>query len=311
MAAEVLLRSVLITDLEYLGTSGTWISCRARDKEADTEFENTVPLKWVDGDGNGNGIPLVDNPNPQQPNPTEVEDINFDGFKLDNILGDTTYTLFHPKQGGLGTYANRKTTMIRYKTVCVIVDNDTPFSTKSSDYYYAMIRASFDDDNTLIEGSPENSLNSTFAATLKFRFPGFTSNQLGTDAYNSLRSILTEPNNWKLTLRSGGKEKKYTPTSVNVGTPVETSSSYTDFGVAYFPITLGVTFTGVSSGDYTLSAQFEKNDEGDADAYLSIPAEFMVTVQLTLGTAIPTQQVIITDDGEVKISVAIQTGSGL
>ncbi|MDY0320065.1 MAG: hypothetical protein RBQ67_08760, partial [Candidatus Cloacimonadaceae bacterium] len=50
--AALALSAVLITDLEYLAPNGQWTSCKARDKDADPEFENTVPLIWVDGDGN-------------------------------------------------------------------------------------------------------------------------------------------------------------------------------------------------------------------------------------------------------------------
>jgi hypothetical protein len=309
--ASVLLSTVLITDLEYLAPNGQWTSCKARDKDADPEFENTVPLKWVDGDGNA--IPLITKTTPQVPGATEVGDINFDNFKLNSINNPENYTLFHSYGGGLGNYGNRKTTMIKYKTVCVIVDGGTPFPTKSSDWSYAMIRTSFDVENTLISGSPETSLSSTVNATLNFRFPCFTLAQLGQNAHDSLTSILNNTNNWELILtkQGTGTIKKHNPTSLSLGTPVETSGSYTDFGVAYIPITLGVTFTGVSSGTYTLSAQFKKNDTGDTlNSYLPIPEPFEITVQLTLGTATPTQSVIITGDGEVQISVYIQTGVG-
>jgi len=306
--ASISLSTVLITDLEFLGPNGIWNICKARDKEAGPDDEGTISIVW-DGE-EGRAIPLITNTTPQAPKPTEVGDINFDNFKLDNINNPINYTLFHSKGGGLGNYENRETTMIRYKTVCVIVDNGTPFPTKSSDWYYAMIRASFDTENTLISGSPDNSMSSTFSATLTFRFPGFTLAQLGDQtAYNSLKSILNDTTNWELILKKQGTTiKKHNPTSLSLGTAEETSGSYSDFGVAFIPITLGVTFTGVSSGTYTLSAQFKKNDKGDADAYLPIPADFTVTVQLALGTAIPNQQVIITGDGAVQISVAIQTG---
>lgn len=308
--AKVLLRKVLITDLEFLGPTGKWRTCKARDKEAPSDEEGTISIVWED-DENGYGIPIVDNTNPQEPNDTESRDINFDNFMLNSIYGNKSYTLFHPKEGGLNNYENRKTTMIRYKTVCVIVDSGTEFSTKSSDYYYAMIRTSFDVANTLISGSPGNSYSSSFEATLQFRFPGFTSSQLGTKAFNSLISILNDTNNWELILtkQGPGTITKHTPTSLTLGNPTE-AGSYTGFGMAFIPITLRVPFTGVSSGTYTLSAKFKKNDKGDVDSKLPIPAEFTVTVQLTIGTAIPTQQVIITEDGAVQISVVIQTGSG-
>lgn len=307
--AALALSAVLITDLEYLAPNGQWTSCKARDKDADPEFENTVPLKWVDGDGNA--IPLITKTTPQAPGATEFGDINFNNFKLNSINNQENYTLFHSYGGGLGNYENRKTTMIRYKTVCVIVDGGTSFPTKSNDWYYAMIRASFDVANTLIDGSPENSMSSTFEASLQFRFPGFTSAQLGDQAaYNSLISILNDTNNWELILKKQGTIiRNHHPTSLTLGNPTE-AGSYTDFGVAYIPITLRVTFTGVSSGTYTLSAQFKKNDTGDIDSKLPIPEPFEITVQLALGTAIPNQQVIITGDGAVQISVAIQTGVG-
>jgi hypothetical protein len=309
MAADVLLRSVLITDIEYLAPNEQWRTCKARDKDALPDEEGTISIVWNDDDGYG--IPIVDNTNPQPPNDTEKRDINFNNFMLNTIYGNKNYTLFHPKEGGLGAYESRKTTMIRYKTVCVIVDSGTEFSTKSIDYYYAMIKTSFDVANTLISGSPENSYTSSFEATLQFRFPGFTSSQLGTTAFNSLKSILNDTTNWEiiLTKQGPGTSTKHAPTSLTLGNPTE-AGSFTGFGMAFIPITLRVPFTGVSSGTYTLSAQFKKNDEGDVDSKLPIPAEFTVTVQLTLGTAIPTQQVIITNDGEVQISVAIQTGSG-
>jgi hypothetical protein len=306
--ASLSLSAVLITDLEYLASNEQWTSCKARDIDADPEFENTVPLKWVDGEGNA--IPLITKTTPQAPGANEFGDINFNNFKLNSINNPENYTLFHSYGGGFGNYGNCKTTMIRYKTVCVIVDSGTSFPTKSSDWSYAMIRASFDTQNTLISGSPDNSQSSTFSAELNFRFPGFTSSQLGNDAYNSLTSILNETNNWELILKKQGTIiKNHHPTSLTLGNPT-VAGSYTDFGMAFIPITLGVTFTGVNSGTYTLSAQFKKNDTGDTDSKLPVPEPFEITVQLALGIAMPTQQVIITNDGAVRISVDIQTGSG-
>lgn len=309
MATSVLLSTVLITDLEFLATS-TWISCKARDKSLGPDEEGTLPLEW--DDGNGHAIPLITYINPQQPGDTEVGNIDFDNFKIDSANNTEYYTLFHSKGGGLSTYESRKTTMIRYKTVCVIMDGGTAFPTKSSEWSYAMIRTSFDADNTLIEGSPETSLSSTVTATLKFRFPGFTSAQLGAEAQAQLISILNTKNNWELILTKGaGTGTSRTPTTLIIGTAVESAGSYPDFGVAYIPITLGVTFSGVSSGTYSLSAQFKKNDAGDTqNSYLPVPDPFEITVQLTLGIATPTQPVIITGDGAVQISVNIQTGSG-
>lgn len=310
MAASVLLQSVLITDLEYRGTSA-WVPCKARDKSLGPEIESTKSLVW--DDGNGHAIPLITNSIPQQPSATEVGDINFDNFKVDSANSTEDYTLFHSKGGGFGSYESRKTTMIRYKTVCVIVDEGTPFPTKSTEWSYAMIRTSFDADNTLIEGSPENSQSSTVSATLKFRFPGFTLAQLGTEAQQALIAILNTTNNWELILKKqgAGAGTSRNPTSLNIGAAVETAGNYTDFGIAYFPITLGATFSGVSSGTYSLSAKFKKNDAGDVlNSYLTIPGPFEITVQLTIGVATPTQPVIITGDGAVQISVNIQTGSG-
>ena len=308
MATAVLLSTVLITDLEYLSTYG-WTKCRASKLPLDPEMQTTTTLEW--NDGNGHAIPLITKMTPQEPSAIEVGDINFNSFKLDSIMDQENYTLFHHFGGGLSNYENRKTTMIRYKTVCVIVDSGTSFPTKSSDWSYAMICTSFDVENTLIGGSPENSYSSSFEATLQFRFPGFTSSQLGTTAFNSLISILNDTHNWMiiLTKQGPGTSTKYAPTALTLGHPTE-AGSYTGFGVAFIPITLRVTFTGVSSGTYTLSAQFMKNDEGDVDSYLPIPAEFTVTVQLSIGTAIPTEQVFITNDGAVQISVVIQTSSG-
>lgn len=312
MATSVLLSTVLITDLEYLNTSGKWTKCRAQKLPLDPENQTTTSLEW--DDGNGHAIPLITKMPPQEiAGRTEVGDINFNRFKIDSIMDQDDYTLFHSYGiGGLGNYENRKTTMIRYKTVCVIVESGTPFPTKSSDWSYAMIRTSFDDKNTLIGGYPENSNSSSFKATLHFRFPGFTSSQLGTTAFQSLISILNDKNNWEIILTKQGPDTstKHAPSALRLGNPTE-AGSYTGFGMAFIPITLSVTFTGVSSGTYTLSAQFKKNDMGDAESNLPIPAEFTITVQLTIGTAIPTEQVYITNDGAVQISVAIQTDSGL
>lgn len=310
MATSILLSTVLITDLEYLGTSG-WAKCRAQKLPLDPEIETTTSLEW--DDGNGHAIPLITNMTPQEPRPKEVGDINFNRFKIDSINDQEDYTLFHSYGvGGLGNYENRKTTMIRYKTVCVIVESGTSFPTKSSDWSYAMIRTSFDVENTLIDGFPENSYSSSFEAMLHFRFPGFTPSQLGTTAFNSLISILNDTTNWEiiLTKQGSGTSTKHAPTSLAIDKATE-AGPYTGFGVAFIPITLRVTFTGVSSGTYTLSALFKKNDTGDVESYLPIPAEYTVTVQLAIGTAIPTEQVFITDDGAVQISVVIQTDSGL
>lgn len=304
MAASVLLEKVLITDIEYLTPGGTWSTCRARDKDASPESEVTTPIVW--DDGNGHAIPLVTYTTPQSPNNTEVGDINFDNFTLDGEVSNTSYTLFHTKGSGLGTYETANTKMIRYKTVCVINDGGSSFPTMSSDYYYAMVRASFDEDNTLIEGYPPTSDSSTFMATLNFKFPGFTSANIGNDAYQALQGILNVKANWRLTLKKPSQTIGTTlnPTTLSLGAPV---GSVGDFGVAYIPVTLGVNFTGQSSGEYTLSAQFKKNDTGDSNSWLSIPEPFTVTVQLTLGTATPDQSVIVTGDGEVQITVTIET----
>lgn len=306
---SVLLKKVLLTDIEYR-SSNAWVPCVAREIGLASDDEGVLPLTW-DDDETGNGIVLIFNSSAAEANDKETETVDFNDFEINALLGPR-YTLFHSNGvNQLGTYENRKTTMIRYKTVCVIVDGGTNFYTKTTTYSYAMIKSSFDVDNTLIEGSPTATVyGSMVATTLKFRFPGFTEAQVGTDASDALTAILNQKNNWLLLLTKEGRTVTLTPTSLTIGTPV-ISGSYTDFGIGYIPMTLGATFTGISTGTYNLTARFKKNDEGDVNSYLDIPEPFEITVQLTVGTATPTQPLIVTDDGNIQLTVAITTGMGV
>lgn len=304
---SVLLKKVLLTDIAYRN-SNVWVPCVA-DKVDSQPEDPVLTLTWDNEGQTDRGIVLIHHPSGAAANDEETNDVNFNEFQINDILSEY-YTLFHSKGGGLGNYESRKTTMIRYKTVCVIVDNDTEFYKKTTDYSYAMIKSSFDTNNTLISGSPTATVNgSKVDTTLKFRFPGFTQSQVGAEASRALLSILNQNNNWLLLLTKDGREVALTPASIEIGIPAE-SGTYTGFGIGYIPVTLGATFTGITSGTYELTAKFKKNDVGDANAYLDIPGHFSITVQLTVGTATPTQPVIVTDDGNIQLTVTISTSTG-
>jgi hypothetical protein len=300
------LKRILLTDMQYWNGTA-WADLKARDLSLSPEIQTTIPLKWDEETSTGHGVLL----STYSGNDIPVNlsgDINFENFKIDNPLNSPNCTLFHSMGNGLGDAANRKTTLIKYKTVCIVEDSETEFPELSTDFSYFMIKSSFA-SNALVSGGPSGTqLGSSFSVNLKFNFPMFQSGA-GTQAYQAIESMLSEKNNWVLGLLKNGASLPYygAPTSVVLGVP---SFGSGDYGYGYIPVTISRMFSGLSSGEYTLTARFKKNDNGDTTAWMDIPAAYEITVQLTIGVANPDNPMIITNDADVSLTVTISTGAG-
>lgn len=307
------LKRILLTDMQHWNGSA-WVNLRARNLSLAHDDPGTIPLKWDEDPDLAHGVLLSTYSGNDIPN-KQSGDINFENFKIDNPLGGPSYTLFHSLGSGLGDAASRKTTLIRYKTVCVVEDSGTEFPELSSDYSYFMIKSSFA-SNALVSGGPVGTQHSSsIDANLTFKFPIFQS-AAGSHAYGAIEAMLSNKGNWEMRLlKDGGGGKPYIgqPTSLSLGTPSFTSAfTYPgDYGYGYVPVTISRMFSGLTTGAYELTARFKKNDDGNTTSWMDIPAEYDVTVQLTVGMATPDTLMIITNEADVSLTVTISTGTGI
>lgn len=197
--------------------------------------------------------------------------LKWDSFTVDEV---TDYTIF----GDIRELIATDTQNIRIRYKLKTTSAGTPDTTTTTDNFYYHI-VNFSVPATGVVSGLVAASTGTIAAIITVNVPGFNAAMANPDAHQSLMSYMLTAAAWNFTWGlTAGAQPEVVPSAWTIGSP--TSTFVTEYGGVLTPICVKIKLPVTTSGEYTLSASFQPNDEGSLLAMGTMTSTATVTVNV-------------------------------
>jgi len=249
-------KKVEMVEIKYWSALGAWTTMKKKTGETISDLTTIDLYSDETGFDPTEGLAAV---------------LKWDAFTVAEV---TDYTIF----GATGGLIAENTPSIKIRYKLKTTSAGTPDTTTTTDGFYYQI-VNFSVPATGVVSGLVAAITGTITATITVNVPGFNAAMANPDAYQALMSYMLTAAAWNFTWGlTAGDQPEVTPFSITIGIP--TSTSVTEYGGVLIPISAKLRLPVSTSGEYTLSASFQPNDEGSLLAMGTMTSTATVTVNV-------------------------------